>query len=127
MVSLFPIENKIDKMKVEFMDWLRDYVTNSLRPQLLKEISKELGKDELMQVERMEKLQPSKENALFFLKCIRAIEAIEKIQNPKPKIQKIAKEFGLSESEVRVLVDIVRYHRLYQKFMASKEDILRLI
>jgi|GEM_PF-2442898 hypothetical protein len=127
MVNFLAIGRKIDEQKIEFIEWFRNYVNDVLRPQLIKEISKKLNDDKLLQLEEMEKKQLSEANAQFFLKCIKAIKAIEKTRNPGPKVAKIAEEVGLLESEVEILLNAVRYHRLYEKFMASKDQIIRFI
>lgn len=128
MVNLLPIDKKIDEMKNEFLDFMRAYSVQ-LREQALKEVSKELNRKQLLQLEEMERKQLSRTNAAFFLKCVKVIEEIENIgaQRAKGKISKLAQEFGLSEEEIEVLVAAVRYNRLYRKFVANKEEILRYI
>jgi len=128
MVNLLVIEKELDKLKQIFMDFMRTYSVQ-LRQQALKEVSKELNRKQLLQLEEMERKQLSKPNAAFFLKCVKVIEEIENIgaQRAKGKISKLAQEFGLTESEIEVLMACVRYNQLYRKFTANKEEILRYI
>lgn len=127
MANLMPLIEEIDRFKAGFSELVRRY-SNELRAELEREIHKEKKERENQKLREFEKIQLSKANASRFLKILQIIEDLKEERNlGDGKIPIIANKYGISKEEAEILLNMIRYARLYHKFADAKTEIYRFL
>ena len=126
-MNLMPLIEEIDRFKAGFSELVRQY-SNELRAELEREIYREKKERENQRLKEFEKIQLSKANAPKFLKILQIIEDLKDKDNfGEGKITLIASKYGISKEEAEIVLNMIRYARLYQKFASTKTEIYRFL
>ena len=127
MANLMPLIEEIDRFKAGFSELVRQY-SNELRAELEKEIYKEKKERENQRLKEFEKIQLSKANAPKFLKILQIIEDLKDKDNlGEGKTSLIASKYGISKEEAEIILNMIRFARLYRKFADAKTEIYRFL
>ncbi len=127
MVNLIPINQKFDAYKADFIEFTKTYFAEQ-KEALCRDIEKELKAKEDQKLKELEQLKLSKANARYFKKIIQILEELESKTNLRGgKVPIIAEKYRLTIDEAKVIINMVRYARLFKKFVDTKQELIKYL
>ena len=127
MVNLIPIGKKFEEYKANFIEFAERYFAEE-KEALRRNVEKELMAEAEQKLKEFEKLLLSESTAKLFKKIIQMLEELENMPNLREsKCGVIAERYDVSDDVARIVINMVRYKRLYDKFMNAKNDLFRFV
>lgn len=126
MIDWSHIEKQVNEFGKDLVKTLQEQ-ENSYRKKVEREAIREVENVESIKLKHLESLKLDKQNADHITRILKCISIIEGSSKKAKNVPKLAKEAGLDEETVKVLVEVVRYGKLYQKFMDAKPEIADML
>jgi len=118
-------EKELEKFKIGFMDILRNEI-NKMREQIRQEEFKKKENEREQKIKQLERIRLSRGNAELFVKIIKIINEVENASKlpDHAKVTQMAQELNLDLETVQIIVDCVRYSKIFEKFQQAKTQVI---